>query len=45
MKVRHMDGHVPKSWATKENQNNQQVDQAPKIEVAEVDLEWQDSQE
>lgn len=45
MKVRDMDAHVPKSWATKELLNNQQVDQAPKIEVAQVDLDWQGSQE
>ncbi|GAB0208621.1 hypothetical protein GRJ2_003327800 [Grus japonensis] len=34
--------HVPKSRATaEEHQNNQQVDQAAKIEVAQVDLDWQ----
>ncbi|GAB0188395.1 hypothetical protein GRJ2_001304800 [Grus japonensis] len=41
VKVRHVDAHVPKSRATKEHQNNQQVDQAAKIEVAQVDLDWQ----
>ncbi|GAB0202217.1 hypothetical protein GRJ2_002687300 [Grus japonensis] len=41
VKVRHVDAHVPKSWATEEHQNNQQVDQAAKIEVAQVDLDWQ----
>ncbi|KAK4824015.1 hypothetical protein QYF61_009606, partial [Mycteria americana] len=41
VKVRHVDAHVPKSWATEENQNNQQADQAAKIEVAQVDLDWQ----
>ncbi|XP_074934140.1 uncharacterized protein LOC142049879 [Phalacrocorax aristotelis] len=41
VKVRHVDAHVPKSWATEEHRNNQQVDQAAKIEVAEVDLDWQ----
>ncbi|KAK4819554.1 hypothetical protein QYF61_007065 [Mycteria americana] len=39
VKVRHVDAHVPKSQATEEHQNNQQVDQAAKIEVAQVDLE------
>ncbi|GAB0208545.1 hypothetical protein GRJ2_003320200 [Grus japonensis] len=41
VKVRHVDAHVPKSQATEECQNNQQVDQAAKIEVAQVDLDWQ----
>ncbi|GAB0205676.1 hypothetical protein GRJ2_003033200 [Grus japonensis] len=41
VKVRHVDAHVPKSQATEEHQNNQQVDQAAKIEVAQVDLDWQ----
>ncbi|KAK4807124.1 hypothetical protein QYF61_018465 [Mycteria americana] len=30
-----------RSWATEEHQNNQQVDQAAKIEEAQVDLDWQ----
>ena len=37
VKVRHVDAHVP----TEEHQNNQQVDQAARIEVAQVDLDWQ----
>ncbi|GAB0209769.1 hypothetical protein GRJ2_003442600 [Grus japonensis] len=41
VKVHHIDAHVPKSRATEEHQNNQQVDQAAKIEVAQVDLDWQ----
>ncbi|KAK4810881.1 hypothetical protein QYF61_013289 [Mycteria americana] len=41
VKVRHVDAHVPKSQATEEHQNNQQVDQAAKMEVAQVDLDWQ----
>jgi len=36
-----MDSHVPESGATEEHQNNHQVDQAAKIEVAQVDLDWQ----
>ena len=32
---------MPKNRATEEHQNNQQVDQATTIEVAEVDLDWQ----
>ncbi|PKU33638.1 hypothetical protein llap_16056 [Limosa lapponica baueri] len=40
-KVHHVDAHVPKSRATEEHQNNQQVDRAAKIEVAQVDLDWQ----
>jgi len=41
VKVRHEDAHIPKSWATEEHQNNHQVDQAAKIEMAQVDLDWQ----
>ncbi|GAB0202834.1 hypothetical protein GRJ2_002749000 [Grus japonensis] len=41
VKVRRVDAHVPKSRATEEHRNNQQVDQAAKIEVAQVDLYWQ----
>ncbi|GAB0209151.1 ribonuclease H-like [Grus japonensis] len=41
VKVRHVDAHIPKSRATEEHQNNQQVDQAAKIQVAQVDLDWQ----
>ncbi|GAB0209468.1 mitochondrial enolase superfamily member 1 [Grus japonensis] len=41
VKICHVDAHVPKSRATEEHQNNQQVDQAAKIEVAQVDLDWQ----
>jgi len=41
VKVRHMDVHVPKSRANEEHQNSHQVDQAAKIEVAQVDLDWQ----
>ncbi|GAB0179225.1 hypothetical protein GRJ2_000387800 [Grus japonensis] len=36
VKVRHVDAHVPKSRATEEHQNNQQVDQAAKIDMAQV---------
>ncbi|GAB0208574.1 hypothetical protein GRJ2_003323100 [Grus japonensis] len=41
VKVCHVDAHIPKNLATEEHQNNQQVDQAAKIEVAQVDLDWQ----
>ena len=40
VKVHHVDAHIPKSWATEEHQNKQQVDQAAKIKVAQVDLDW-----
>lgn len=33
--------HVPRRWASEEHQNNQQVDQAAKTEVAQVYLDWQ----
>ena len=45
VKVRHVDAHVPKSRATEEHQNNQQVDKAAKIEVAQMDLDWQHKSE
>ena len=41
VEVRHVDAHVNKSRATEEHQNNEQVDQAAKTEVAQVDLGWQ----
>ncbi|GAB0203245.1 hypothetical protein GRJ2_002790100 [Grus japonensis] len=41
VKVHHIDAHVPKSQDTEEHQNNQQVDQAAKIEVAQVELDRQ----
>jgi len=41
VKVHHVDVHIPKSRATEEHQNNHQVDQAAKTEVAQVDLDWQ----
>jgi len=34
VKVHHMDAHVPKSRVIEQCQNNQQVDQVGKIEVA-----------
>ncbi|KAK4807223.1 LOW QUALITY PROTEIN: hypothetical protein QYF61_024343 [Mycteria americana] len=45
VKVRHVDAHVPKSWATEEHQSNPQVDQAAKFEVVQVDLNWQNKGE
>ena len=39
VKVRHVDAHVPKSRATEEQKNNHQVDWAPRIEVAQIDLD------
>ncbi|GAB0189077.1 hypothetical protein GRJ2_001373000 [Grus japonensis] len=41
VKLCHVDAHLPKSRATEEHQNNQQVDQAAKIEVDQMDLNWQ----
>ncbi|XP_048786341.1 uncharacterized protein LOC125686417 isoform X3 [Lagopus muta] len=45
VKVRHVDAHVPKSRATEEQQNNHQVDRAARIEVAQIDLDWQNKGE
>ncbi|OPJ71636.1 hypothetical protein AV530_007779 [Patagioenas fasciata monilis] len=39
VEVRHVDARVPKIRATEEHLNNQQADQAAKIQVAEVDLD------
>ncbi|KAJ7422568.1 hypothetical protein BTVI_13681 [Pitangus sulphuratus] len=39
--VHHVGAHVPKSWATKEHHNNGHVNWAAKIEVCQVDLDWQ----
>jgi len=41
VKVHHVDTHIPKLQATEELQNYNQVDQAAKIEVAQMDLDWQ----
>jgi len=41
VKLWHVNAHVPQSQATEEHQNNQQVDWAAKVEVAQVDLDWQ----
>jgi len=40
LKVHHTDAHIPKHCATEEHQNNEQVDQAARTEVAQVDLDW-----
>ena len=40
-----MDAHVPKSRASEEQQNNHQVEQAARIEVAQIDLDWQNKGE
>ena len=45
VKVCHVDAHVPKNRATEEQQNNHQVDRAAKIEVAQIDLDWQNKSE
>ncbi|XP_071889075.1 uncharacterized protein [Anas platyrhynchos] len=41
VKVRHVDARMPKSCATEEHRNNEEVDRASKIEVAQVDLDWE----
>ncbi|KAK4810849.1 hypothetical protein QYF61_008821 [Mycteria americana] len=41
VKVRNVDAHMPKSCATEEYQNNEQVDKAAKIGVVQVDLDWE----
>ncbi|KAJ7413850.1 hypothetical protein BTVI_42305 [Pitangus sulphuratus] len=41
LKVHHINAHMPKGRATEEHQNNEQVDKAVKIEIAQVDLDWE----
>lgn len=45
VKVRHVDARIPNSRATEEHQNSQHVYRAAKIEVAQVDLNWQNNGE
>ena len=45
VKVHHVDAHVLKNQATEEQQNNHQVDQAARTEVAQIDLDWQNKGE
>jgi len=40
-KVLHTDAHITRSHATKQHQNNQQVDRSTGVEIAQVDLDWQ----
>ena len=39
MDIHHVDAHTPKN--TKEHLNNEQIDQTPRSEVAQVDLDWE----
>lgn len=41
VKVQHVNAHMPKTHATEEHQNKKQVDKTVKIEVAQVDLNWE----
>ena len=41
VKVCHIDAHIPKSHATEGHQNIQQVGQTARIEMAQIDLDWQ----
>jgi len=45
VKVHHVGAHVSKSRATEEQQNNHHVHRAAKIEVAQIDLVWQNKGE
>ncbi|KAK4823654.1 hypothetical protein QYF61_005006 [Mycteria americana] len=45
LKVRHVDAHMPKTRATEEHRNIEQVAKAVKIEVAQVDLDWEHKNE
>lgn len=41
VKVHHVDAHIPKSQATEEHCNNEQVDQAAKMKLSQMDVDWQ----
>ncbi|RMC21565.1 hypothetical protein DUI87_02432 [Hirundo rustica rustica] len=41
LKERHVDAYMPESRATEEHHNNEQPDKAAKIEIAQVDLDWE----
>lgn len=41
LKECHVDTHVPKSCATEEHQNNELIDKAAKIGIAQLDLVWE----
>lgn len=41
LKERHIDAYMPRSHVTEEHQNNEQLDKAAKIEIAQVDLDWE----
>ncbi|XP_041334792.1 ribonuclease H-like [Pyrgilauda ruficollis] len=41
VKVGHVNAHVPKSRANEEHKNNEQVDQAAKIGVSKIGLDWE----
>ena len=45
VKVHHVDAHVPKNRAAELQQNNHQVDRAAKIEVAQINSDWQNKSE
>lgn len=45
IKIHNVDSHVHKSCAAEEHQNNQQIDQASRIEVVQIDLDWQHKEE
>ncbi|XP_051657001.1 ribonuclease H1-like [Manacus candei] len=41
VRVRHVDAHVRKGRANEEHRNNEQADRAARVEVSQVDLDWQ----
>lgn len=41
VKIHHVDADVPKSCATKEHQDNEQIDEAGKTEVVQIELVWE----
>ncbi|XP_068004482.1 ribonuclease H-like [Melanerpes formicivorus] len=41
LRVRHVDAHVPKSHTNEEHQNNEHADKAARIDIAQVDLDWE----
>lgn len=45
LKAHHVDAHVSKSQTTKDRGNKEQVDKAVRVEVAQVDLNWEHKDE
>lgn len=45
VKVHYIDAQISKSCATEEHQNNEQMDQAARMDMTQVDLDWEHKDE